>query len=302
MQKKENHIPIINKTKNVKNVLKKPNWIKVTLPLNYTKINTIKKNLRSNELHSVCEEALCPNMHECFNNSTATFMILGSICTRKCPFCAVKKGRPSAPDILEPKKLADVVVRMNLEYVVITSVTRDDLKYGGIEHFVKCIQEIRKRKKIKIEILVPDFKNCQKKAIEHLGFSLPDVFNHNIENVPRLYKKIRPGANYVSSLTLLKKIKKKYPNIETKSGLMLGLGERKREVLDVLYDLRSNGVTMLTLGQYLQPSSLHLKVQNYITPLEFKFFKNFALSIGFKNAFCGPLVRSSYHAYEQQKK
>ncbi|QCI19339.1 lipoyl synthase [Buchnera aphidicola] len=301
MQKK-NYIPIIKEIKYVKNVLKKPNWLKITLPLNYKKINIIKKNLRNNKLHSVCEEALCPNMHECFNNNTATFMILGSVCTRKCPFCAVKKGRPTIPDILEPEKLADVVVKMNLKYVVITSVTRDDLKYGGIEHFVKCIQEIRKRKNIKIEILVPDFKNCQNKVIEYLGLSLPDVFNHNIESVPRLYKKIRPGADYISSLNLLKKFKKKYSNIETKSGLMLGLGENKKEVLDVLYDLRNNGVTMLTLGQYLQPSSLHLKVKSYITQFEFNFFKKFALSIGFKNAFCGPLVRSSYHAYDQQKK
>jgi len=294
-----NNIPVVQKYSTKKIVLKKPNWLKITLPKSYSKITSIKNKLRTNNLHSVCEEALCPNLPECFNNGTATFMILGSICTRKCPFCAVQKGRPNVVDISEPKKLAKTVFEMKLQYVVITSVSRDDLKDGGAEHFLNCIREIRKINSIKVEILVPDFRNCQKRAIDTIQLSPPDVFNHNIENIPRLYKELRPGSDYYSSLNLLKIFKEKNPSIPTKSGLMLGLGETKEEIKRVLRDLRNNGVTMLTLGQYLQPSINHASVKRYLRPSEFDFYKRFALSIGFRNAFCGPLVRSSYHADSQ---
>ncbi|WP_343377788.1 lipoyl synthase [Buchnera aphidicola (Formosaphis micheliae)] len=277
-------------------ILKKPNWIKIKIQTNSRRINEIKQVLRQNNLHSVCEEALCPNLSECFNNNTATFMILGDICTRRCGFCAVKSGRPKIPDMNESKRLAKVIKSMNINYVVITSVTRDDLHDGGAQHFTNCIKEIRKNKNVKIEILVPDFRGCEEKALNIINSNPPDIFNHNLENVPRLYEYVRPGANYASSLNLLKNFKLSNPKIPTKSGLMLGLGETNEEIISVMYDLRMNGVDLLTLGQYLQPSVQHIPVQRYITPIEFYNFQKKAISMGFSNAFCGPLVRSSYHA------
>jgi lipoic acid synthetase len=278
------------------NILKKPNWIKVKIPIDTSRIQHIKNALRKNKLYSVCEEAHCPNLSECFNNGTATFMILGSICTRNCPFCAVSHGIPHSINIEEPKKLSDTVFDMKIDYVVITSVVRDDLYDGGAQHFVDCIQAIRKKNTVKIEILVPDFRGRIDLILRIFNQALPDVFNHNIENIPRIYKKIRPGANYQRSLSLLELFKKKYSNIPTKSGLMLGLGEKDSEIIQVMKDLYSSGVTLLTIGQYLQPSINHLPVQRYVSPLEFESIKQEALSIGFKNAFCGPFVRSSYHA------
>ncbi|CAL4321573.1 Lipoyl synthase [Buchnera aphidicola (Mindarus abietinus)] len=282
-------------------MLKKPNWIKIKVPTNSEKIDTMINRLRKKKLNSVCEEAKCPNLRECFNNGTATFMILGKICTRKCPFCAILNGRPMPIDKDEPKNLALTIHSMNINYVVITSVARDDLRDGGAKHFLKCIKEIRKKKNIKIEILVPDFRKKVQIALDILELELPDIFNHNLENVPRLYSEIRPGANYFSSLNLLNIFKIRNPNIPTKSGLMLGLGETEKEVIQVMKDLRNNGVNMITIGQYLQPSKFHLTVKRYITPQEFKDFQKEALSMGFTNAFCGPFVRSSYHAKDQIK-
>ncbi|CAL4042938.1 Lipoyl synthase [Buchnera aphidicola (Pemphigus populi)] len=276
--------------------LKKPNWIKVRIKSDSKKINRIKNILKENNLHSVCEEALCPNLSECFNNNTATFMILGAICTRRCGFCAVKNGRPLIPDKNEAIKLSSAILKMKISYVVITSVARDDLHDGGAQHFIDCIQQIRKENNITIEILVPDFRGRTKKALKIINKAPPDVFNHNLENVPRLYSYIRPGADYYLSLRLLEKFKLDNPTIPTKSGLMLGLGEKYKEVISVMRDLRYHGVTMITLGQYLQPSSKHLPVKRYITPLEFEQLKIEAYKMGFTNAFCGPLVRSSYHA------
>ncbi|NIG99213.1 MAG: lipoyl synthase [Buchnera aphidicola (Periphyllus acericola)] len=282
-------------------MLRKPSWIKIKIPKNSTKVENIKNVLRRNSLNTVCEEAQCPNLTECFNKGTATFLILGSICTRKCPFCGVKKGRPKNIDLNEPKKLAKVISYMNLKYVVLTSVNRDDLKDGGVSQFINCIKEIRKIKNVKIEILVPDFRKKEKIALKLMKDNLPDVFNHNIETVPRLYKTVRPGANYIKSLFLLNSFKKKFPMIPTKSGLMVGLGEKKNEIFTVLKDLHNNGVSMLTIGQYLQPSKIHLPVQKYLTHKEFKKIKKKAKFIGFKYIFCGPLVRSSYHAHDQYK-
>ncbi|NIH41252.1 MAG: lipoyl synthase [Buchnera aphidicola (Periphyllus aceris)] len=282
-------------------MLRKPSWIKIQIPQNSTKVENIKNILRKNSLNTVCEEAKCPNLTECFNKGTATFLILGSICTRKCPFCGVQKGRPKQVDFNEPKKLAKVISYMNLKYIVLTSVNRDDLKDGGISQFINCIKEIRKIKNVKIEILVPDFRKKEQIALKLIKNNLPDVFNHNIETVPRLYKTVRPGANYTKSLFLLNNFKKKFPMIPTKSGLMVGLGEKENEILTVLKDLHNNGVSMLTIGQYLQPSKIHLPVQKYLTHKEFKKIKKNAKFIGFKYIFCGPLVRSSYHAYDQYK-
>lgn len=293
--KKLNIIPT-KKILNTINVLKKPDWIKIKIPISTYRIHKIKTALRKNNLHSVCEEANCPNLPECFNNGTATFMILGSICTRNCPFCAVFHGKPNPINIYEPEKLSNTIVDMDINYVVITSVVRDDLYDGGAQHFVDCIESIRNKKEVIIEVLVPDFRGRIQLILTTFNKSLPDIFNHNIENVPRLYKKIRPGANYKKSLFLLESFKNKYSQIPTKSGLMLGLGETDKEIIKVMKDLYSNGVTLLTVGQYLQPSIYHLPVQRYIPPLEFENIKQEALSIGFTNAFCGPFVRSSYHA------
>ncbi|MGL4475602.1 MAG: lipoyl synthase [Shewanella sp.] len=278
-------------------MLRKPDWLRVKLPASNQRINDIKQALRSNGLHSVCEEASCPNLAECFNHGTATFMILGAICTRRCPFCDVAHGRPLKPDSEEPKKLAKTIADMKLKYVVITSVDRDDLRDGGAQHFADCIREIRLlNPEIKIEILVPDFRGRIDAALDILANEPPDVFNHNLETAPAHYRKARPGANYQWSLDLLKRFKERHPDIPTKSGIMLGLGEANEEIVQVLKDLRDHNVNMLTLGQYLQPSKFHLPVERYVTPDEFAEFKRIADDLGFSHAACGPLVRSSYHA------
>lgn len=281
---------------------RKPPWMKIKLPSDSTRIHEIKAVMRKNGLHSVCEEASCPNLSECFNRGTVTFMILGAICTRHCPFCDVAHGRPFMPDANEPNKLAQIIADIGLRYVVVTSVDRDDLRDGGAQHFADCIYAIRaKNPAIHIEILVPDFRGCMDRALDIISASLPDVFNHNLENVPRLYRQIRPGANYNWSLKLLKHFKADNPNLPTKSGLMVGLGETNEEIIEVMHDLRRHGVTMLTLGQYLQPSRYHLPVKRYVSPQEFDEMKKTALAMGFTHAACGPLVRSSYHADLQAK-
>ncbi|WP_412522408.1 lipoyl synthase [Shewanella algae] len=278
-------------------MLRKPDWLRVKLPSSNQRILDIKQALRKNGLHSVCEEASCPNLAECFNHGTATFMILGAICTRRCPFCDVAHGRPLKPDAEEPLKLAQTIKDMKLKYVVITSVDRDDLRDGGAQHFADCIREIRKlNPEIKIEILVPDFRGRIDQALDILATEPPDVFNHNLETAPAHYRKARPGANYQWSLDLLKHFKERHPDIPTKSGIMLGLGESNEEIEQVLRDLRAHNVNMLTLGQYLQPSKFHLPVERYVTPKEFDDFHNLATELGFTHAACGPLVRSSYHA------
>ena len=294
---KLSHIPIKVIPSDKSTVLKKPSWMKIKLKADNSRVNEIKAALRKNKLHSVCEEASCPNLNECFNHGTATFMILGDICTRRCPFCDVGHGKPLAPDADEPKKLAETVKDMQLKYVVITSVDRDDLRDGGAQHFADCIREIRLLSpEIKIEILVPDFKGRMDKALACFENDLPDVFNHNLETAPRLYKQVRPGADYKWSLQLLKKFKEQHPEIPTKSGLMVGLGESNEEIEQVIQDLNSHGVTMLTLGQYLQPSPHHLAVERYVPPAEFDELGKKARAIGFEHAACGPFVRSSYHA------
>lgn len=283
--------------------IKKPNWIKIKISKNQKDIEKLKKIIKQNQLNTVCEEASCPNIQQCFSKKTATFMILGSICTRKCPFCDVSHGRPNPIDTNEPKKLAKIIKKMKLKYVVITSVDRDDLHDGGAQHFANSIKLIReKNKNIKIEILVPDFRSCHKKAINILTSTPPDVFNHNIETVPRIYRKVKPGAKYKMSLKLLKNFKIKNPKIPTKSGLLLGVGETNEEIIQVMHDLIKNGVTMITLGQYLQPSKKHLPVERYVSIEEFKKMEKIAKKIGFQNAFCGPLIRSSYLADIQSKK
>ncbi|WP_181995140.1 lipoyl synthase [Arsenophonus endosymbiont of Bemisia tabaci] len=283
-------------------ILPKPEWIKIKLPADSSRIKEIKNAMRKNGLHSVCEEASCPNLAECFNHGTATFMILGAICTRRCPFCDVTHGRPNPPDPNEPAKLAETIKDMGLKYVVITSVDRDDLRDGGAQHFADSITAIReKNPNIKIETLVPDFRGRMDRALAILAAAPPDVFNHNLENVPRIYRQVRPGANYEWSLQLLSKFKQMHPEIPTKSGLMVGLGETNEEIVDVMRDLRRHGVTMLTLGQYLQPSWHHLSIKRYVSPKEFEEMKNEGIAMGFTHAACGPLVRSSYHADLQAK-
>ncbi|MGK2896959.1 MAG: lipoyl synthase [Candidatus Makana argininalis] len=294
-------IKIINKKNRIKKI-KKPYWIKNKIPVNNKLINKIKKIIIKNKLNSVCKEASCPNLHECFNAGTVSFMILGNLCTRNCPFCNVNHGRPIGKNYHEPFNISKAINKIKLKYVVITSVNRDDLHDGGSKHFAKCIQIIRKKNdKIKIEILVPDFKNCMNIALNTINLHTPDVFNHNIENVPRLYKKIRPGANYFKSLNLLEKFKFFNPKIQTKSGLMIGLGEKINEIFKVMKDLVNCGVNMITIGQYLQPTSYHLPVKRYISLQEFEYIKNEALKMGFDNVYCGPFVRSSYHADLQSK-
>ena len=291
------HIPIKVIPSDRDSVLKKPAWMKIKIPANNSRVNEIKAALRKNKLHSVCEEAACPNLNECFNHGTATFMILGAVCTRRCPFCDVGHGKPLPPDSNEPKKLAETIKDMKLRYVVLTSVDRDDLRDGGAQHFADCIREIRLlNSNIKIEILVPDFKGRMDKALDCFEGNLPDVFNHNLETAPHLYKKVRPGANYQGSLDLLKKFKARHPEIPTKSGLMVGVGETNQEIEQVIHDLYDHGVTMLTLGQYLQPSMHHLAVERYMPPTEFDTLGDKARAIGFTHAACGPFVRSSYHA------
>jgi lipoic acid synthetase len=281
--------------------LKKPEWIKVKIPTSET-FKNVKKLLREHDLHTVCEEASCPNIGECFSKGTATFMIMGDICTRRCTFCAVSHGRPNKLDTAEPKRLAESVKIMQLKYVVITSVDRDDLRDGGAQHFVECIREIRNiSPDTKIEILVPDFRNRLDKALTILSTNPPDVFNHNLETTLRLYKQIRPGSDYQHSLNLLKQFKECCPNIITKSGIMVGLGETDDEIYQILDDMRSHNVDILTLGQYLQPSAHHTPVMRYVHPDQFKKFEQYAYSINFKHAAVGALVRSSYHADDQAK-
>ena len=279
--------------------MRKPDWIRMKVP-DSARFQEIKQVLRDNNLHTVCEEASCPNIGECFSGGTATFMILGDICTRRCPFCDVSHGKPLPPDVNEPANLARTIAQMHLRYVVITSVDRDDLMDGGAQHFVDCIQAVRAQSPdIKIEVLVPDFRGRLETAVEILKVAPPDVMNHNLETVPRLYKQARPGADYQNSLDLLKVFGQLHPQVPTKSGLMLGLGETDEEILEVMRDLRAHGVTMLTLGQYLQPSQHHLPVARFVTPERFVQFEQEALAMGFAKAACGPMVRSSYHADTQ---
>ena len=280
-------------------VLRKPDWIRVRLSTSPA-VDMIKQKLRKLSLFSVCEEASCPNLSECFSHGTATFMIMGDICTRRCPFCDVAHGRPNALDENEPEHLAQAIAEMGLKYVVITSVDRDDLRDGGANHFVNCIREARKYSpQLKIETLVPDFRGRMEVALEALKEATPDVFNHNLETVPRLYKKARPGADYQWSLQLLERFRELVPDVPTKSGLMLGLGEELDEVKQVMRDLHAHQVDMLTLGQYLAPSKDHLPVERFVTPEEFKELADFGYEIGFKQIASGPLVRSSYHADKQ---
>ena len=279
-----------------KTVQRKPAWIRAKAPTSDV-VKQLKSTLRENNLYTVCEEAACPNLGECFSNGTATFMIMGDICTRRCPFCDVGHGRPNPLDADEPVNVAKTIRNMKLRYVVITSVDRDDLRDGGAQHFVDVIDETRRlNPHIQIEILTPDFRGRMDIALEILAQSPPDVFNHNLESVPSLYKKIRPGADYQWSLDLLKNFKAQHPDVPTKSGIMLGLGETLDEVERVLRDLRAHDVNMLTLGQYLQPSRDHLAVERFVTPDEFKQLEALAYELGFDQVASGPMVRSSYHA------
>ena len=281
--------------------LAKPSWIKMKLP-NSEKFHEVSRLLKENQLNTVCEEASCPNIGECYSQGTATFMILGEICTRRCPFCDVASGIPVAPDINEPYNLGKTISKLKLNYVVITSVDRGGLEDGGAQHFYECIKEIRKNNnEIKIEILVPDFRGKGKieKALKILSKQPPNIFNHNLETVPRLYKRARPGARYAHSLLLLKNFKERMPLVPTKSGLMLGLGETNEEILEVMKDLRDSDVDMLTLGQYLQPTPFHLPVKRYVELIDFDNLKNEAKLLGFTAVASGPMVRSSYHADQQ---
>jgi lipoic acid synthetase len=280
--------------------LPKPPWIRVRAATPNSRFYEIKDILRRQNLHTVCEEASCPNIAECFGKGTATFMILGDICTRRCPFCDVAHGRPLAPDAEEPKHLADTIAALKLKYVVITSVDRDDLRDGGAQHFVDCIRETRKLAPgTTIEVLVPDFRGRLERAREVLTKAPPDVMNHNLETVPRLYRKARPGGDYAHSLRLLKAFKAMHPEVPTKSGLMVGLGESDDEIVQVMHDLRVHRVDMLTIGQYLQPSPHHLPVERYVEPAAFRRLEEQALALGFRHAAVGALVRSSYHADQQ---
>jgi len=280
--------------------LPKPPWIRVRAASPNSRFYEIKDILRAQRLHTVCEEASCPNIAECFGKGTATFMILGDICTRRCPFCDVAHGRPLAPDAEEPRHLAGTIRKLDLSYVVITSVDRDDLKDGGARHFVDCISEIRKTSpRTTLEILVPDFRGRMERALEILAAAPPDVMNHNLETVPRLYRQARPGGDYAHSLKLLQQFKSLHPAVPTKSGLMVGLGESDEEIVQVMRDLRAHQVDMLTIGQYLQPSPHHLPVERYVEPDAFRFFQGQAQNLGFKHAAIGPMVRSSYHADQQ---
>ena len=294
---KLSRIPI--KVEQKDSLLRKPDWIRAKIPSGQ-RVTEIKKALREHGLFSVCEEAACPNLGECFNNGTATFMIMGDICTRRCPFCDVSHGKPKPLDTQEPKKLALTIKDMKLRYVVITSVDRDDLRDGGAEHFAQCIELVRQHNpSIQIEVLVPDFRGRMDVAVRILKATPPDVFNHNLETVPRLYKQARPGSDYAWSLSLLQKFKEAHPNVPTKSGIMLGLGETLEEVKVVMQDLRDHGCNMLTLGQYLQPSKEHLAVERYVTPAEFDELAVVGNAMGFSHVAGGPMVRSSYHADQQ---
>ena len=281
-------------------VLKKPEWIRVKAGSPTTRFYEIKDILRKNKLVTVCEEASCPNIGECFGKGTATFMIMGDKCTRRCPFCDVGHGRPDPLDVNEPGNLARTIADLKLSYVVITSVDRDDLRDGGAGHFVDCIRETRALSpKTQIEVLVPDFRGRDDRALEILKAAPPDVMNHNLETVPRLYKEVRPGSDYQFSLQLLKKFKALFPLVPTKSGLMVGLGETDEEILQVMQEMREHNIEMLTLGQYLAPSSSHLSVKRYVHPDTFKMFEEKAYAMGFTHAAVGAMVRSSYHADQQ---
>ncbi len=279
--------------------LKKPDWIRVKAgsASSASRFYEIKEILRDAKLHTVCEEASCPNIGECFGKGTATFMIMGDLCTRRCPFCDVGHGRPLPLDTDEPRHLAETIAKLKLKYVVITSVDRDDLRDGGAAHFVECIRQTRALSPTtQIEILTPDFRGRLDRALGILREAPPDVMNHNLETIPRLYKQARPGSDYAHSLKLLKDFKAEHPNTPTKSGLMVGLGETNEEILDTMRDMREHNVDMLTIGQYLQPSAHHLPVLRYVTPDEFKMFEVEAMKMGFVHAASGPMVRSSYHA------
>ena len=281
-------------------VLKKPDWIRVKAGSPTTRFYEIKDILRANKLVTVCEEASCPNIGECFGKGTATFMIMGDKCTRRCPFCDVGHGRPDPLDADEPQNLANTIAALKLSYVVITSVDRDDLRDGGAQHFVDCISRIRELSpKTQIEVLVPDFRGRDDRALKILQAAPPDVMNHNLETAPRLYKEARPGSDYQFSLNLLKKFKALHPNVPTKSGIMVGLGETDEEVLQVMQDMRDHDINMLTIGQYLAPSSSHLPVRRYVHPDTFKMFEAKAYEMGFNHAAVGAMVRSSYHADQQ---
>lgn len=278
------------------NPLRKPDWIRIRLP-HGNQVEKLKSTLRENKLHTVCEEASCPNLSECFSRGTATFMIMGDICTRRCPFCDVAHGRPLALDKDEPQHLADTIAAMALKYVVITSVDRDDLRDGGAGHFVDCITAIRQRTpQTQIEILVPDFRGRMEIAIELMSGHPPDVFNHNLETIPELYRRVRPGSDYQWSLDLIRNFKAAQPTVPTKSGLMLGIGESIDQVKQVLRDLKDHDCDMITLGQYLQPSLNHLPVERYVHPDEFEALRIYGESLGFSHVASGPMVRSSYHA------
>lgn len=282
-------------------LLKKPDWIRVKIPAS-PQISHIKETLRKHKLASVCEEASCPNLGECFSNGTATFMVMGEICTRRCPFCDVAHGKPKPLSENEPRELAEAIAEMRLRYVVITSVDRDDLKDSGAQHFANCISETKRlNPEIQIEVLVPDFRGRMEIALDILETTPPHVFNHNLETVPRLYKQARPGADYKWSLELLRRYKERVPAVTTKSGLMLGLGESKEEVMDVMRDMKAHNIDMVTLGQYLQPSREHLAVARFVHPDEFKELRVFGEQLGFAHVASGPLVRSSYHADKQAK-
>ena len=284
-------------------VLRKPSWIRVRIPSGNA-VQQLKSKLRENRLVTVCEDASCPNIHECFSHGTATFMIMGEVCTRRCSFCDVAHGRPKPLDADEPRRLAETIADMRLKYVVITSVDRDDLRDGGAQHFVDCIRETRAAvPDIRIEVLTPDFrgKGRMERALEILATAPPDVFNHNVETVPELYRNVRPGADYQWSLTLLRKFKAQHPEVSTKSGIMLGLGESMAQVEGTLRDLHAHDVDMITIGQYLQPSPAHHPLMRYWTPDEFKQLEDFGYALGFSHVASGPMVRSSYHADRSAK-
>ncbi|MCB2003543.1 MAG: lipoyl synthase [Burkholderiaceae bacterium] len=281
-------------------ILKKPSWIRVRAGSPTTRFYEIKDILRKNQLVTVCEEASCPNIGECFGKGTATFMIMGDKCTRRCPFCDVGHGRPDPLDVNEPQNLANTIAALKLQYVVITSVDRDDLRDGGSGHFVECIRKIREASpQTRIEILVPDFRGRDDRALDILKAAPPDVMNHNLETIPRLYREARPGSDYAFSLNLLRKFKALFPDVPTKSGLMVGLGETDDEILQVMRDMRAHDIDMLTIGQYLAPSTSHLTVKRYVHPDTFKMFEEQAYAMGFTHAAVGAMVRSSYHADQQ---
>ncbi len=281
-------------------ILKKPDWIRVKAGSASSRFYEIKQILREHKLHTVCEEASCPNIGECFGKGTATFMIMGDKCTRRCPFCDVGHGRPDPLDASEPENLAKTIAALKLKYVVITSVDRDDLRDGGAGHFVDCIRRTRELSpQTTIEVLVPDFRGRDDRALEILKAAPPDVMNHNLETIPRLYKEARPGSDYQFSLKLLQKFKALHPGVPTKSGLMVGLGETDEEILEVMRDMRAHGIDMLTIGQYLAPTTSHLPVRRYVHPDTFKMFEQKAYEMGFTHAAVGAMVRSSYHADQQ---